>query len=327
MNITHNRWGTNNSTPGLSMSRDMDINPAPVLSVSRDIFLDYDEDDQHHDILSTLDMVEQVIEGDQLGSIEPTPINLASIDFVERISLPRADMFNDDLARLLYPLTKYNDSRKHPVDDMGYSKENNFTTPIGAAGLSPFEERATERHFKARRISSVSSEVSAGAVLESDEATALRLRSYQNDSWSENFRELVKYREAHGDCLVPHNWDTSRRLAQWVKRQRYQFKLKNEGRHSNLTHERQTALKNLGFVWDSHAAVWEERLRELLEFRHVHGHCNVPSTFPDNPQLSVWVKCQRRQYKLFRTGNRASMTADRMTKLTNLGFSWNPRNL
>lgn len=307
-------------------------NPTPVLSVSRDIFLDDDEKDDHHhqDILSTLDMVEQVIvEEGQLGSIEPTPINLDGIDFVERVPLLRSDMFNEDLARLLCPLTKYN--RKYAAYDamVVFLKETNFTTPAGPP-LSAFEERANERHFKARRTSSSSSEVSAGAlttVMESDEATALRLRSYQNDSWSENFRELVKYREAYGDCLVPHNWDTSRRLAQWVKRQRYQFKLKNDGRHSNLTRERQAVLENLGFVWDSHAAVWEERLRELLEFRQVHGHCNVPSTFPDNPQLSVWVKCQRRQYKLFRTGNRASMTADRMAKLTNLDFSWNPRNL
>jgi hypothetical protein len=302
--------------------------PTPVLSVSRDIFFDgHHEDDQHQDILSTLDMVEHIIEGDQLGSIEPTPIDLTSIDIVKRVSLPRVEMFNEDLARLLYPLSKYN--RKYSSDEMGFSKEPNFPTPTGL--VSVFEGRANERHFKSRRISSSSSEVSTGAlrstVLESDEATALRLRSYQNDSWSENFRELVKYRDVHGDCLVPHNWETSRRLAQWVKRQRYQFKLKNEGRHSNLTRERQIALESLGFVWDSHAAVWEERLRELLEFGQEHGHCNVPSTFPANPQLSVWVKCQRRQYKLFRTGNRASMTADRMSKLTNLGFSWNPRNL
>jgi hypothetical protein len=312
MNTMHHRW-TNSP-------------PIPPLSVSRDMFLDHDdEDDQRQDILSTLDMVEQLIEGDQLGSVEPTPINLASIDFVERIPLPRIDMFNEDLACLFYPHTKY--SRKYAGDDTGFSKETNLTTTTTPTAGGHFQGQANERPpKKARRISTFS-EVSAGVVLESDEATALRLRSYQNDSWSENFRELVKYREAHGDCLVPHNWDTSRRLAQWVKRQRYQFKLKNEGRHSNLTRERQAALVNLGFVWDSHAAVWEERLRELLEFRHMHGHCNVPSTFPDNPQLSVWVKCQRRQYKLFRTGNRASMTADRMTKLTNLGFSWNPRNL
>jgi hypothetical protein len=307
-----------------------ETDPTPVLSVSRDIFLADDEDDQYQDILSALDMVEQVLDRDQL---EPTPINLAAIYVVQQVPLPPAHMFDEDLARLLYPLTK---KRKYSCDETVVFKENNqnqhFTAPPPNTVLSAFEG-AHERQSKARRISaSSSSEVltpgaSLSTVEESEEATALRLRSNQNDSWGENFRELVKYREAHGDCLVPHNWDTSRRLAQWVKRQRYQFKLKNEGRHSNLTRERQTALENLGFVWDSHAAVWEERLRELLEFRQVHGHCNVPSTFPENPQLTVWVKCQRRQYKLFRTGKRASVTTDRMTKLTNLGFSWNPRNL
>jgi hypothetical protein len=323
MSTMQHIWETTPPIPALSVSRDIFLTDDEP--VSRDIFFADDEDDQYQDILSTLDMVEQVIDRDQL---EPTPINLASIEFVQQVHPPPADMFNEDLARLLYPLTK---KRKYYCDEMVVFKECNqhFTPPTV---LSAYEGAYEERQFKAPRRISSSSEVLEGAlsIMKSDEATAraLRLRSYQNDSWSENFRELVKYREARGDCLVPHNWDTSRRLAQWVKRQRYQFKLKSEGRHSNLTRERQAALENLGFVWDSHAAVWEERLRELLEFRQVHGHCNVPSTFPENPQLSVWVKCQRRQYKLFRTGKRASMTtADRMTRLTNLGFSWNPRNL
>jgi hypothetical protein len=285
-----------------------------------------------HDILSTLDMVEQVTEGGQLGSVEPTPINLASIDFVERIPLPRIDMFNDDMACLLYPLTKY--SRKYSGDDTGFSKETNCTTPTASDISSPFEGHANEK--KSKKAHSIwqpwmTSSSSSSRIPRATSCPRLprihalsTVRSDQNDSWSEKFRELVKYREAHGDCLVPHNCDTSRRLAKWVKRQRYQFKLKNEGRHSNLTRERQAALVNLGFVWESRAAVWEERLQELLEFRHVHGHCDVPKTFPDNPQLSGWVECQPRQYKV---RNRGSMTADRITKLTDLGFSWNPRNL
>ena len=76
----------------------------------------------------------------------------------------------------------------------------------------------------------------------------------------------------------------------WVKRQRYQYKLKKEGKHSNMTNEREEALNRLGFVWDSHAVFWEERFNELKAFRDTHGHCNVPTKLPDNPQLAIWGK-------------------------------------
>ncbi|CAJ1945797.1 unnamed protein product [Cylindrotheca closterium] len=33
-----------------------------------------------------------------------------------------------------------------------------------------------------------------------------------------------------------------------------------EGRHTTLTEERQVMSKKLGFVWDSHAAAWNERV-------------------------------------------------------------------
>ena len=49
-------------------------------------------------------------------------------------------------------------------------------------------------------------------------------------------------------------------------------------------------LEQLGFVWDSHASGWEERLKELKDFKDMHGHCRVPKTYAENPQLAIWVK-------------------------------------
>ena len=162
----------------------------------------------------------------------------------------------------------------------------------------------------------------------SKSAGASRRATYKPEQWQERFEELVEFRKERGNCLVPHNWSGNRSLAQWVKRQRYQYKLKKEGRHSTLTDERLRVLEEMGFVWSSHRASWEERFNDLAEFSEVNGHCNVPSTYPENHQLSVWVKCQRRQYKLLRQGNRAStMTKERIVRLTSLGFCFNPRKL
>jgi hypothetical protein len=108
-----------------------------------------------------------------------------------------------------------------------------------------------------------------------------------------------------------------------VKRQRYQHKLLQQGQKSTLVPSRVKALEDAGFIWDSHSALWEERLNELKAYRRVHGHCNVPSTFTANTQLSTWVKCQRRQYRLFIDGNPSSnLTDERIAALNELGFQW-----
>jgi Helicase associated domain len=92
-----------------------------------------------------------------------------------------------------------------------------------------------------------------------------------------------------------------------------------------LTAEREAALQELHFVWDSHAAAWQERWQELAEFVSCHGHANVPKQYPDNPKLAIWVKCQRRQYKLLLQGQKSNLSLARYQKLQQLGFVFCPR--
>lgn len=112
--------------------------------------------------------------------------------------------------------------------------------------------------------------------------------------WKERYCDLVQYQNRFGHCCVPSQWQQNPPLAQWVKRQRYQLKLRKEGQHSTMSKERESALNKLGFVWDPHTAFWEERLRELEQFRQENGHANVPTKYPQNPQLAIWAKVSRK---------------------------------
>ncbi|CAJ1959494.1 unnamed protein product [Cylindrotheca closterium] len=154
-----------------------------------------------------------------------------------------------------------------------------------------------------------------------------RFRGYQEKQWEEQFEELLKFKEQEGHCLVPHTYPENQVLSRWVKRQRYQYKLKAAGKvPSTMTDVRIKKLEDIGFVWDSHATAWVNRLKELEEYREKHGDCNVPSNYPANPELATWIKCQRRQYKLFWAGNKSSsMTVERMNKLNEVGFIWKVR--
>lgn len=153
-----------------------------------------------------------------------------------------------------------------------------------------------------------------------------RTRSLISTSWNERFQELIQFREANDHCCVPHNYPENRRLSQWVRKQRHQRKRKERGLHSTLSDERQELLTNAGFIWDSHRAQWQERYQSLEVFQMTHGHSDVPSNFHDS-SLSNWVKNQRKQYKLFRSGSMTAMDQERVDLLNSIGFNWNPRGL
>lgn len=168
-----------------------------------------------------------------------------------------------------------------------------------------------------------------------DQNLAVRFRDYQACQWSQRFEELMAYKREFGHCCVPHTSKDAPSLGRWVKRQRYQYKLWQEGRpESTMTHDRIKALESIGFVWESHEGTWEQRYSELQQFYSENGHSNVPSNHSNN-KLATWVKYQRRQFKLqSKNGEKpatkkqpsnSSLTLDRIKKLQALGFEWQLR--
>lgn len=88
---------------------------------------------------------------------------------------------------------------------------------------------------------------------------------------------------------------------------------------------RESILNKLGFIWDSHAASWEEGYNALLAVKDLFGNCHVLAPFPENLKLTVWIKRQRRQFKLYSKGKRSSLSRERIDKLLHLGFVFDPR--
>ncbi|KAG7338016.1 helicase domain protein [Nitzschia inconspicua] len=155
---------------------------------------------------------------------------------------------------------------------------------------------------------------------------SIRFRKYQTSQWEDRFKELLLFLKEHGHLLVPHSYPPNQKLAQWVKRQRHQYKRKQMGQHSTLTDVRQERLLDVGFIFDSHRAVWHSRFETLKAFTLANGHCSIPAKFDDG-SLNVWIKHQRRQYLLFKKGEKSTMTEERIAALNSIGFDWNPRNL
>ena len=159
-----------------------------------------------------------------------------------------------------------------------------------------------------------------------------RFREYQAKQWTRKYMEAKQFLERHGHCLIPHRYEENPELARWAKRQRYQYKLfyneatGNGKKGSSMTLQRIEALDKLGFCWDAHKEIWMDRYKELQEFTKANGHSNVPSGYRKNRKLATWVKCQRRQYKLWKMGEKHHMNVERVTKLEEVGFTWVTKN-
>lgn len=242
-------------------------------------------------VLQILESAEEVVGGFE-GRLEPTPLGPGGVqELVSDVGLTSTLLNRDALfADVLNPLLD--------------------------GGKRAPETCSSEQSYKRQRLDEEGSRAE----------TPRRFRRYQSDQWVDRFQELEEFRAKHGNCLVPHCYPENQQLAQWVKRQRYQYKLKQMNRNSTLTDERQAALEEVGFVWDSHRAAWSERYESLLKFVAKYGHTNVPSNYEDKT-LAIWIKCQRRQFKLYMRGEKSTINSERIAMMNSLGFIWNPRNL
>lgn len=158
------------------------------------------------------------------------------------------------------------------------------------------------------------------------ETTNQRFKPFHEEKWTLRYKELLQFHQENGHAAVPHTYPKNPQLARWVKRQRRQYKLRKDGKPSTMTTERLVLLDSCEFIWDSHEVTWREKLNDLENFRDEHGHCNVPSTYKDK-KLATWVKCQRRQYKLYWDGKPSAMNPERILQLEKAGFEWEIRSV
>jgi len=145
---------------------------------------------------------------------------------------------------------------------------------------------------------------------------------HQMIKWQKRFEELVEFQKINKHCIVPNNYAPNPELSRWVKRQRHQYNILQQEKLSPITIQRIKSLNEIGFTWDAHESFWQERIKSLIKFKEEHGHCEVPSRYGANTQLAIWVKSQRRQYKLYKENSPSDMTKERFMELEKHGFTW-----
>jgi hypothetical protein len=148
--------------------------------------------------------------------------------------------------------------------------------------------------------------------------------------WNRRIIELIAYKDEHGDCNVPKNYPENKALGLWVATQRKQYRMKEQGQHSQLTEGRVMKLGSIDFTWklrEQSGQVWKKRCQALIQYRDKHGDCRVPQKYSQNKALGSWVNDQRKQYKYKKEGKRSTLTEARTKELESIGFVWKEREI
>eukprot|EP00550_Attheya_septentrionalis_P007099 CAMPEP_0198282630 /NCGR_PEP_ID=MMETSP1449-20131203/2417_1 /TAXON_ID=420275 /ORGANISM="Attheya septentrionalis, Strain CCMP2084" /LENGTH=443 /DNA_ID=CAMNT_0043978963 /DNA_START=224 /DNA_END=1555 /DNA_ORIENTATION=+ len=149
----------------------------------------------------------------------------------------------------------------------------------------------------------------------------VRLNKNQK-KWNERFKELVDFKKNNGHTNVDY---TSGPLGIWVHTQKMHERLLREGKYGKypaLTFDRREKLESIGFpfILGPPCLSWDEQFRELLDFKKMNGHTNVPQRFGP---LGKWVMRQRVYYRSLKKGKYSkSLTSDRCEKLESIGFAF-----
>ncbi len=146
------------------------------------------------------------------------------------------------------------------------------------------------------------------------------------------FEELKKYREDHGDTLVPKSYSVYPFLGRWVDKQRLDYKRFIERKQTGkidknkptgMTQQRIQLLEDVDFIWDPFQYAWDMKYNELCDFISINGHSAIRAKRGSkNFPLARWVSVQRSYYKKYLNGEKTSLTEERIEKLNQIGFVW-----
>ena len=103
--------------------------------------------------------------------------------------------------------------------------------------------------------------------------------------------------------------------------------LRNEA-HSNMPtlplyqRKKETSAEAKRIIDLDHRDRWEARCKQLSQYKKLYGDCCVPQNYPEDPGLGLWVKVQRRSYKLLRASKQSPLSEERLKRLDKMGFVW-----
>jgi Helicase associated domain len=141
-------------------------------------------------------------------------------------------------------------------------------------------------------------------------------------SWTDRVQQLVAYREETGDTLVPKRYEKNPSLANWVSKQRQEYrKFCSNETPCSLTEDKIRILEGIGFCWDASFKKmsledegWWTCLERLKTYNSAHTRLPVG--------LSAFLREQRNEYWMLRHGQVSKLDAAKAAVLSAWDSDW-----
>jgi hypothetical protein len=138
-----------------------------------------------------------------------------------------------------------------------------------------------------------------------------------HNSWEFKLQMLLEFQARNNHVRCTQGNDTQL-LYSWVRNVRQLYN-KNPQSYDPVHYKRLTELV-FQYSLNRKHTTFSEGLVFLTEFAKQHGHCVVPTQYPQNQQLDHWAKYQRREsHKLFTTGT-SKVKLEKAMELAALGL-------
>jgi hypothetical protein len=178
----------------------------------------------------------------------------------------------------------------------------------------------------------------------------------RNPTFEDRLEECREFRRQHNHLTIPppvpkkeedestYGSPEEKSLRWWAERQRQAYRRFNAGVPSKLNKTRIKKLDEIGFDWDAKTEckgpghkgrvknddLYNERLEELKKVKGKYGNINDISNlkkagFGTDSTLYQWIRAQRKGFKALKAGKWSALSPDRIAKLEELGFDFEPR--
>ncbi|KAG7341272.1 type III restriction enzyme [Nitzschia inconspicua] len=159
-------------------------------------------------------------------------------------------------------------------------------------------------------------------------------------TWEDMYEQLSQYYDRFGSTLI--NTNINRDLGIWTSELRISYS------KGDLDPTWVAKLNHLKFDWKAEDVNWNAMFDRLVDYKKKHGTVCVPDECPDDPPLGRWVQTNRLVYTPYLTKDMdgislqnqsavfevaqkkatkrfpASIHAERLLKLLEIGFEWSP---
>jgi hypothetical protein len=133
--------------------------------------------------------------------------------------------------------------------------------------------------------------------------------------FQDRIEQLKAFKLIYGNSNPSQSHDAG--LYRWCHRKRTS--------KSTLTQSQILDLDAVGFTWDCKSynmKSFEERIKQLREFRKIHNHCRV--TVKYDVSLSVWCQHLKSSYRAMMKGSSPHVRLEKVqiNLLNEIGFEW-----